>query len=71
MPRFALVTLGGVVAGLLIAEPGFWEYLRSGDWASLGGEMRGDKPYIESGREFIGLVIAGAALLALRRAEPH
>lgn len=66
MPRLALVALGGVVAGLLIAAPGFQEYVQSGDWASLGGEMRADKPYVESGREFIGLVIAGAALLVLR-----
>ena len=67
MPRFALVVLGAVIAGLLIAAPGFVDYLRSADWASIGGRMRMDRPYIESAREFLGLLMAAAALLLLTR----
>lgn len=62
-PQFALVVLGAVVAGVLMAAPGFLDYLRSGDWASLGARMQDDRPYIESAREFLGLLIAALALV--------
>lgn len=67
LPRFTLVMLGAVVAGLLIAAPGFADYLRSADWAALFGRMSPDRPYVESAREFLGLAIAGCALLPLLR----
>ena len=58
----APVAFGIILAGLLIAWPGFVDYLRSGDYASLVGAMTPDKPYVEPAREFLGLVIAGVAL---------
>ncbi len=65
LPRFALVTLGAVIAGLLIAAPGFVDYLQAGDWGSIAEHMNDEEPYIEQGREFVGLLIAAAALLLL------
>jgi len=65
LPRFALLTLGAVIAGVLIAAPGFVDYLQSGDWGSIGKHMSDEAPYIEQGREFVGLLIAAAALLLL------
>ena len=67
LPRFALVTLGAVIAGVLIAAPGFVDYLQSGDWSSIAEHMNDEEPYIEQGREFVGLLIAAAALLLLIR----
>ncbi|MEJ8569147.1 transmembrane 220 family protein [Elongatibacter sediminis] len=67
MPRFGLIALGVVLAGMLIAAPGFVEYLRHDYWTEIGGAMRADAPWIESAREFIGLVMAAAALLFLRK----
>ena len=67
LPGFALVTLGAVIAGVLIAAPGFVDYLQSGDWSSIAEHMNDEEPYIEQGREFVGLLIAAAALLLLIR----
>lgn len=67
LPRFALVTLGAVTAGVLIAAPGFIDYLQSGNWGSIAEHMNDEEPYIEQGREFVGLLIAAAALLLLIR----
>ena len=67
LPRFALVTLGAVIAGVLIAAPGFVDYLQSGDWSSIAEHMNDEEPFIEQGREFVGLLIAAAALLLLIR----
>jgi len=67
LPRFALVTLGAVIAGVLIAAPGFVDYLQSGDWGSIAEHMNDEEPYIEQGREFVGLLIAATALLLLTR----
>jgi hypothetical protein len=67
LPRFALITLGMVIAGVLIAVPGFVDYLQSGEWGSIGEHMSDEAPYIEQGREFVGLLIAAAALLLLIR----
>ena len=58
-----LIVLGLDFAGLLIAAPGFFDYLRSGDFASIGGDMAGSATYVEASREFLGLAIALAALL--------
>jgi Transmembrane family 220, helix len=67
LPRFALVTLGAVIAGVLIAAPGFIDYLQSGNWGSIAEHMNDEEPYIEQGREFVGLLIAAAALLLFIR----
>jgi hypothetical protein len=56
-----------VIAGVLIAAPGFVDYLQSGDWSSIAEHMNDEEPYIEQGREFVGLLIAAAALLLLIR----
>ena len=43
--------------------PGFIGWLRSDQYGELFGEMIYDKPYIEETREFIGLLIALAAIV--------
>lgn len=62
-----LIVLGMVIAGLLMSLPGFFDYLMSGDYSGIGGHMTDEKPYVESGREFLGLMIAVVCLLAYRR----
>jgi hypothetical protein len=62
----ASIVLGLVIAGLMIVAPGFWDYVRSGDFTSISGEMAGSNTYVESAREFLGLAIALAALLFVR-----
>lgn len=62
----ASIVLGLIIAGLMIAAPGFWDYIRSGDLASISGEMAGSSSFVESAREFLGLIIALAALLIVR-----
>lgn len=41
-------------------------YAQSGEPGSLLGEMSPDRPWVEPAREFLGVVIAGAALIAGR-----
>ncbi len=65
LPRFALVTLGELVAGMLISVPGFVDWLQSGQWGAIGEHMNDEEPYIEEGRELVGLMMAAAALLPL------
>lgn len=67
LPRFALVALGAATAGALIAVPGFVDYLQSGNWGAIGEHMNDEEPYIEQGREFVGLVFAAAVLWPLTR----
>lgn len=62
LPKTSLVAAGMVLSGMMIAAPGFIDYLTSGDYASIGGEMMLAKPYVEAAREFIGLAIAAVAL---------
>lgn len=62
------VVLGMVLAGLLISGPGFIDYFASEDYASIYGGMSGDKPYVESAREFGGLMIV-VVYLALFEAK--
>ena len=62
LPKTSLVAAGMVLSGLLIAAPGFIDYLTSGDYSSIGGKMMLAKPYVEAAREFIGLAIAAIAL---------
>ena len=61
------VVLGAVIAGMLIALPGIFDYLRSGNYASITAEMR-TASYVEPAREFLGLFMAMLCLLyCLRR----
>ncbi len=61
-----VLVMGMIIAGLLISLPGFWDYLTADDYLSITREMLGDKPYVEFGREFLGLVIAACLLLPYR-----
>ncbi len=62
LPKTSLLAAGMVLAGLLISLPGFIDYLSSGDYSSIGGKMMAVKPYVESAREFLGLLIAAICL---------
>ena len=68
LPNVALLAGGMVLAGLLIAMPGFVDFLVSGDYASINDKMTPEKPYVESAREFIGLLMAAICLIAYARA---
>ncbi len=61
------VVVGLVSAALLLSLPGFVDYLKSGDYASLTGGMSAAKPYVESAREFLGAAIGAFCLLFYRR----
>ena len=52
------VSMGMILAGLFISGPGAMEYFASEDYASISGDMLAAKPYVESAREFGGLLIA-------------
>ncbi len=60
------LVMGMIIAGLLISLPGFWDYLTADDFLSITREMLGDKPYVEYGREFLGLAIAAFLLMPYR-----
>lgn len=60
------VVVGMCLAGLLISVPGFIDYLSSQDFAAIGGGMSEDKPYVESAREFLGMLIGAVCLLFYR-----
>ena len=51
------VTFGMVLAGMLISVTGAIDYLTASDFASITNKMSTEKPYIESAREFGGLLI--------------
>ncbi len=61
------IVVGLVSAALLLSFPGFVDYMRSGDYASLTGGMSAEKPYVESAREFLGTAIGAVCLLFYRR----
>lgn len=68
LPLFWLT--GGVLLALgLISLPGFVDYLASGQPGTIFAEMSPDVPHVEPAREFLGLVIAGAALVGVRYAR--
>lgn len=71
LPTISTVAAGMVLAGLLIAIPGFIDYLASGDYASIGGAMMAEKPYVEPAREFLGLMIAAAVMFFYGRSVPR
>jgi hypothetical protein len=51
------VVFGLALAGLIISGPSVIEYFSAEDYTSIYGKMSGEKPYIESAREFGGLLI--------------
>ncbi len=64
----ALLT-GAVLAGLVIALPGTWQYLVSGNYGSILGDMRPDN-YVEPAREFFGLLLLlGVLVYYVRTAD--
>ncbi|MFT7653369.1 MAG: hypothetical protein ACI9UU_002480 [Candidatus Azotimanducaceae bacterium] len=62
LPTIFYIAGGMLLAGLLISLPGFIDYLDSGDFGAIGGEMTASKPYVESAREFLGTAIAAFVL---------
>ena len=60
--RLSAYILGVLLAGVLMSAPGFIDYLLSGDHGSLFDEMSPDRPYVESARELLGLLIALAGV---------
>lgn len=67
LPTVLILASGMVLSGMLIAGPGSLDYLASGDYISIKGKMLDEKPYVESAREFIGLLAAAICLLAYAR----
>jgi hypothetical protein len=61
------VAVGLGLAGLLHAGPGFLDYLASGEYGSVGESMEAAPPYVESAREFLGLLMAAVCLGVYRR----
>ncbi len=55
---WAAIVIGGVVAGLIYAVPGVLNFIDFGSIDELIGSLTSSKPYIESTREFGGLMIA-------------
>lgn len=64
------IATGMILSGLLIAAPGFIDYLNSGNFGAITGEMMDNTPYVESAREFGGLLIA-AGILACYRSQAN
>lgn len=58
LERLSKVSMGMILAGLFMSGPGAMEYFASQDYASIYGSMLAAKPYVESAREFGGLLIA-------------
>ncbi len=56
------VVIGAVAAGMLTATPGFFDYLNTGNFNSIFGDMQGPA-YIEPTREFLGLLMAMGVLV--------
>jgi hypothetical protein len=64
-------SLSWLAGGMLLilgleAFQGVIGYAQSGEPGSILGEMSPDRPWVEPAREFLGVVIAGAALIAGR-----
>ena len=64
LPTVLILASGMVLSGMLIAGPGTLDYLASGDYVSIKGKMLDEKPYVESAREFVGLLAAAICLMA-------
>lgn len=55
---WAAIVIGGVVAGLIFSMPGVLDFIEHGRFDELIGGLRSSKSYIESTREFGGLMFA-------------
>jgi hypothetical protein len=64
--RGAWLTGGVLLTLALIALPGFFDYLSSGDFGSIAAEMSPDQPHVEPAREFLGVLIAAFILVGMR-----
>ena len=67
LPIFWGVSAGIAAACLALSFAGFVDFIRFGDYASIGGDMTAEKPYVESAREFLGTLIGVSCLLGYRR----
>lgn len=67
---WSALVIGGALAGILLTTGGFGAYVVSGDLRSILGDMHPGKPYVEEAREFLGLVLAIAALAWSYRNAP-
>ena len=63
---FTAVMIGAVAAGMMITTPGFADYVSSGNFNSIFGDMR-EFEYVEPTREFLGLSLALSLLLYYAR----
>ena len=68
---WAAVTIGGVVAGIINAVPGGFNFFQHGELGDIFGSMRAGKPYVESMREFGGLLMSFAVLVIYVLRCPH
>lgn len=57
------VLIGATAGGMIVAAPGFIDFVAAGDVAVIGD--MGNAPYVEAAREFGGLSIAFCYLLFL------
>ena len=55
---WAAIVIGAVAAGIIFSIPGVLNFIDYGTFEELTGEMMASKEYIESTREFGGLLIA-------------
>jgi hypothetical protein len=69
--RLSWLTGGVLLTLALIALPGFFGYLTSGDLRMIAADMSPEKPYVEPAREFLGVAIAGAILIGVRYRRPR
>ena len=68
LPRAVSLALGGVIAvGVALTLPGFVDWLLNRPPSDLWAPMSDDRMYIEHSRELLGLLIAGACLVAAHR----
>lgn len=67
---WSALTIGAALAGILLTASGFGAYVVSGDLRSIFGQMHPAKPYVEQAREFLGLILAIAALTWSYRHAP-
>ncbi|MDX1546366.1 MAG: transmembrane 220 family protein [Rhodothermales bacterium] len=70
---FTLLVTAAAAAGLLLAAPGFIDYLTTPGAGPLTQQMDAARPYVEQAREFLGLAVALGVLvfyaLRARRAQ--
>ncbi len=68
LPAVLFWMLGAATAaGLALTLPGFVDWLTRRPASDLWAPMSAERMYIEHSREFLGLLIAGACLVTVRR----